>query len=145
MRARRIAIATGLGVAIALLPGPPSAVPARADAQSDASVAELMTRDLAGVPGKEVVVETVEYGPGGSSPAHRHDANVFVYVLSGEYTTQVAGSPPVTLHAGQVFYESPSDVHQRSENASKTAPVKFLVVMVKDKGRTQTRSAAPAQ
>jgi quercetin dioxygenase-like cupin family protein len=140
-----MAIATALGLSIALLCSLPGAVAARADAKSDASVAELMTRDLAGVPGKEVVVETVEYAPGGSSPAHRHDANVFVYVLSGEYTTQVAGSAPVTLHAGQVFYESPSDVHQRSENASQTAPVKFLVVMVKDKGRRQTRAAESRQ
>jgi quercetin dioxygenase-like cupin family protein len=141
MRARQIAIPAALSVSIALLAGLPGAVPALAVPKSDATVAELMTRDLAGVPGKEVVVETVEYGPGGSSPAHRHDANVFLYVLSGEYTTQVAGSAPVTLRAGQVFYESPTDVHQRSENASKTAPVKFLVVMVKDKGRPQTRGA----
>jgi len=141
MRARQIAIPAALSVSIALLAGLPGAVPALAGPKSDATVAELMTRDLAGVPDKEVVVETVEYGPGGSSPAHRHDANVFVYVLSGEYTTQVAGSAPVTLRAGQVFYEGPNDVHQRSENASKTAPVKFLVVMVKDKGRAQTRGA----
>jgi quercetin dioxygenase-like cupin family protein len=144
MSARQVAIPTALAVAIALLTSLPSAAPARTDAKSSAEVAELMTRDLAGVPGKEVVVETVEYGPGSSSPAHRHDANVFVYVLSGDYTTQVAGSAPVTLHAGQVFYESPSDVHQRSENASQTAPVKFLVVMVKDKGRAQTRAAEPS-
>ena len=26
---------------------------------------------------------TVEYPPGGSSPSHRHNANVFVYVLEG--------------------------------------------------------------
>jgi quercetin dioxygenase-like cupin family protein len=140
MSALRIAMPAAVTVSIALLGLLPSAVPARADAKSDASVAALLTRDLVGVPGKEVVVETVEYGPGGSSPAHRHDANVFVYVVSGDYTTQIAGSPPVTLHAGQVFYESPSDVHQRSENASRTAPVKLLVVMVKDKGQTQTRA-----
>jgi quercetin dioxygenase-like cupin family protein len=139
MSAIRIAMPAAAAMSVALLSSVPSAVPARADAKPDASVAELLTRDLAGVPGKEVVMETVEYGPGGSSPAHRHDANVFVYVVSGEYTTQIAGSAPVTLHAGQVFYESPSDVHQRSENASRTAPVKLLVVMVKDKDRAQTR------
>jgi quercetin dioxygenase-like cupin family protein len=46
----------------------------------------LMTRDLAGIPGKEALVLTVEMGPGESSRPHRHDANVFVYVLQGTIT-----------------------------------------------------------
>src|SRR6516225_7297761 len=50
---------------------------------SDAVVAPLMVRDLIGMPGKEVNLETVEYPPGGKSPPHRHHAQVFVYVLEG--------------------------------------------------------------
>ena len=100
---------------------------------SDAVVAPLMARDLIGMPGKEVNLETVEYPPGGKSAPHRHHAQVFVYVLEGSLRMQVQGAPLVTLGPGATFYESPDDVHVVSENASQTKPAKFLVVMVKDK------------
>lgn len=104
--------------------------------------APLMTRDLAGIPGKEAVVLTVEMAPGEASKPHRHDANVFVYVLEGTLTMQVHGAAPVTLHPGDTFYESPTDVHTVSQNASKTEPAKFLVFIVKDKGAPITRPVA---
>ena len=106
------------------------------EAASDAVVAPLMARDLIGIPGKEVTLETVEYAPGARSPPHRHHAQVFVYVLEGTLRMQVQGSPAVTLGPGSTFYESPEDVHTVSENASQTQPAKFLVVMIKDKAST---------
>src|ERR1700736_2167271 len=112
--------------------------------ESRKTTTPLMTRDLAGIPGKEAVVLTVEYGPGESSRPHRHDASVFVYVLEGAITMQVKGGQPVTLHPGQTYYESPSDIHTVSANASKTAPAKMLVFIVKDKGTPVTR-AVPAE
>lgn len=110
--------------------------------ESPKAIPPLMTHDLVGIPGKEVIVFTVEYGPGDSSRPHRHDANVFVYVLEGTITMQVKGSPAVTLHPGQTFYEGPSDIHAVSQNASKTAPAKILVFMAKDKGAPVTRPVA---
>jgi quercetin dioxygenase-like cupin family protein len=110
--------------------------------ESTKAAPPLMTRDLAGIPGKEAIVLTVEYGPGESSRPHRHDANVFVYVLEGTITMQVKGGPAVTLHPGQTYYESPSDIHTVSQNASKTAPAKILVFIVKDKGSPITRAVA---
>ena len=110
---------------------------------ADAAVEQLMQKDLVGVPGKEVLMVTVEYVPGGASLPHRHDAQVFVYVLQGELTMQVAGSPAVTLEPGQTFYETPADVHLVSANASKTAPAKILVFMVKDKSAPASRDVAP--
>src|SRR6516225_4551815 len=109
-----------------------SAAPLAATA-SDAVVAPLMVRDLIGMPGKEVNLETVEYPPGGKSAPHRHHAQVFVYVLEGSLRMQVQGSPAATLGPGGTFYESPDDIHVVSENASQSKPAKFLVVMVKDK------------
>ena len=106
-------------------------------AASDAVVAPLLARDLIGMPGKEVTMETVEYAPGAKSPPHRHHAQVFVYVLEGSVRMQVQGSPAVTLGPGGTFYESPDDLHVVSENASASQPAKFLVVMVKDKAPAQ--------
>ena len=107
------------------------ALPAAAD---DAKVTPLMARDLTDIGGKEGVVLTVEYAPGGSSTRHRHNAHTFVYVLEGSVVMQVAGSDPVTLGPGQTFYESPDSVHVVSKNASDSRPAKFLVFFVKDKG-----------
>jgi Cupin len=42
-----------------------------------------LTKHLAGIPGKEGSMVTVEYAPGASSAIHRHNANTFVYVLEG--------------------------------------------------------------
>jgi quercetin dioxygenase-like cupin family protein len=77
---------------------------------------------------------TVEYAPGESSSRHRHNAHTFVYVLDGSIVMQVEGAEAVTLGPGQTFYESPSDIHVVSKNASDSQPAKFLVLFVKDKG-----------
>ena len=106
-----------------------------------ARVEQLMEKDLVDMPGKELMMLTVEYLPAGASLPHRHDAQVFVYVLEGELNMQIAGGPAVRLRRGQTFYESPADVHVVSANASKTAPATILVFIVKDKGAPVSRDA----
>jgi len=96
----------------------------------------LMTRDLIGAAGKEVVMSTVVLPPGANPPPHRHDAQVFVYVLEGTVIMQVKGGPRETLGPGGTFYESPSDIHILSANASKTKPAKFLAILIKDKDKS---------
>ena len=100
----------------------------------DDPVRSLLSKDLAGVPGKEVSMITVEYSPGESSPAHTHHAQALLYVLEGSIVMQVKGKAPVTLAQGQTWYEGPDDVHLVSRNASDSARAKYLVFMVKDKG-----------
>lgn len=108
------------------------------EASEPAKAPVLMNRDLIAGPDKEVVMLTVTSPPGGKSPAHRHDAQVFVYMLEGEMDMQAQGKPLVTLHPGDTFYEAPEDVHTVSANHSKTQPAKFLVVMIKDKNKPIT-------
>lgn len=100
----------------------------------ESKVTTLMSKDLAEFPGKEGLMITVEYPPGGSDPVHRHNAHAFVYVLEGSIVMQVKGGKEVTLTPGQTFYEGPKDVHVVGRNASSTKPAKFLVFLVKDKG-----------
>jgi len=106
-----------------------------ATAQSGDGIKELMARTLSGARGKEIRLITVAYPPGGASPPHRHQAQVFVFVLEGSVTMQLEGSPPVTLHSGEAFYEGPNDIHVVSANASQTMPARMLVFIVKDKGK----------
>jgi len=110
--------------------GPAAAQPAASSAQ----VTPLLTQPLMGVPGKEGVMLTVEYPPGAESPPHRHNASTFVYVLEGAVEMQVEGGERVTLEAGQTFYESPTDIHSVSRNASDTEPARILVFLVKEEG-----------
>src|SRR3954463_15156529 len=111
---------------------------AQPPATPGANVTPLMTKPLVGIDGKEGLMVVVEYPPGVASAAHRHNANTFVYVLEGSVVMQVAGGPELTLMAGQTFYESPSDIHSVSRNASNLKPAKILVVMVKDVGAPAT-------
>jgi quercetin dioxygenase-like cupin family protein len=108
---------------------------------SQAAVKELMTRDVVGASGKEIRMLTVEYIPGGASLAHRHNAQVFVYVLEGAVKMQVAGGPLLTLGPGETFYEGPDDIHTVSANASATKPARILVFMIKNAGAPVTMPA----
>jgi len=108
----------------------------------DATVHPLFSKDLAGVPGKELSVITVEYPPGNLDPVHTHHAQALVYVLEGSIVMQVKGGTQVTLNPGQTFYEGPDDIHVVGRNASSTKPAKFLVFLLKNKGAP---AVVPAQ
>jgi quercetin dioxygenase-like cupin family protein len=84
------------------------------------------------------VIETVDLAPGEVDPPHRHNADVFAYVLEGSIVTQLEGHKPQTVHAGEAFYESPADVHTASRNASATQPARLLVFFVKKVGAPTT-------
>jgi quercetin dioxygenase-like cupin family protein len=100
----------------------------------DVAVRSLFSTDLTQAAGKELSMISVEYPPGGSDPVHTHNAQALVYVLEGEIVMQVEGQPAAALRPGEVFYEGPDDVHIVGRNASQTAPARFLVFLVKDKG-----------
>jgi quercetin dioxygenase-like cupin family protein len=103
-------------------------------APKEAVVAEVMSKDLPDLPGKEGLMITVTYPPGSTDPIHRHNAHAFIYVLEGSIVMQVRGGKEVTLTPGQSFYEGPTDVHVVGRNASQTKPAKFVAFFIKDKG-----------
>src|SRR6516165_7968793 len=97
-------------------------------------VKEIMSKPFADIPGKEGLVLAVTYPPGAADEIHRHDAHAFVYVLEGSVVMQLRGGGPVTLKAGETFYEGPNDVHIVGRNASDSKPAKFVVFLVKNQG-----------
>ena len=97
-------------------------------------VVPVLLKELADMPGKEMLMITVDYPPGAVESIHRHDAHAFVYVLEGSIVMQVRGGKEVTLTPGQTFYEGPNDVHTVGRNASSTKPARFVVVLLKEKG-----------
>lgn len=88
------------------------------------------------IPGKSLSAITVDYAPGGTSPAHVHSksAFVFAYVVSGAIESQVNGGEKRVYQAGESWYETPGSTHNVSRNASATEPAKLLAVFVADTG-----------
>jgi quercetin dioxygenase-like cupin family protein len=115
------------------------AVPALAQTST---VNPVFQADVDDVSNQEIVVLEVTYPPGVKSASHRHNAHTVVYVLEGAVIMQVAGGEKKTLSAGQVFYETPADIHSVSMNASDTEPARILVYFLKEKGAPTTEPAA---
>jgi quercetin dioxygenase-like cupin family protein len=90
----------------------------------------LLTKQLPEGPGTKIQVSTINYAPGAVDAIHRHDAHAVVYVLDGEVEMQVRGRTLRRFGPGQVFDESPGDVHTVSRNASKTKPAKFVAFFI---------------
>lgn len=88
-----------------------------------------------------VTVVEVNYAPGASSNAHRHPGITMVYVLEGEISSQVGDGPEKTYSVGQMFLETPNELHGVSRNASKTKPAKFLALLLAEKGKPLTTPA----
>jgi quercetin dioxygenase-like cupin family protein len=103
-------------------------------AAQEPKVTHLLSKTLTNLAGKEGLMITVEYPPGGSDPIHRHNAHGFIYVLEGSIVMQVRGGKETILRPGQTFYEGPDDIHVIGRNASQTRPAKFVVFFVKDQG-----------
>jgi quercetin dioxygenase-like cupin family protein len=83
----------------------------------------------------------VSYGPGESSAAHRHPGITLAYVLEGEIRSKVGEEPERTYTAGQMFLETPGQLHSVSRNASATRPAKLLAVLLAEKGKPLTTPA----
>ena len=114
--------------------GAAAKAPAAAPAPG-AAVRPLLMQRLPALNGATLDARLVEvtYAPGGMSTAHRHPCPVVGYVLEGALRMQLAGQPERIVRAGESFYESPSDIHAVSANASATAPARFLAYFTCDK------------
>jgi len=80
----------------------------------------------------------VSYAPGESSAAHRHPGITIAYVLEGEVRSKVGDDPERTYTVGQMFVETPNQLHGVSGNASKTKPAKLLAILLAEKGKQLT-------
>ncbi|MXI49504.1 cupin domain-containing protein [Pseudomonas moraviensis] len=90
----------------------------------------LQDQLLKNVPGKKAMMIEVDYQPGQSSIAHKHEGTAMAYVLDGEVISQVKGEKAITYKKGQFWYEPAGSEHLVSKNASSTKPAKLLVFMV---------------
>ena len=116
------------------------ALEAQAQAQTANAVKRtvLMRQDTS-VPGREAVMVLVELPPGSAEGKHTHPADLFVYVLEGTPTMEIAGQPPRTMKAGDVFTVASGLVHEGTNTGA--APAKVSAVFFAEKGKPLTTPA----
>jgi len=92
----------------------------------------IFSSPLADVPGKHLVVVSLEWDPksGRHSTPHRHPGSVYVYVTKGAAKLGIDGQPVRVVHAGESFFEPIGAVHTVAESASQTEPAEAIAVML---------------
>jgi len=82
----------------------------------------------------DVTVMTVT--PGGiDTVSHRHDCELFGYVLEGSVEVALVTKTPKTYKAGEMFYEKRNILHTLTKNASTTTPARVLLMFLIKNGR----------
>jgi quercetin dioxygenase-like cupin family protein len=83
----------------------------------------------------------VDYAPGGKSNPHRHPGLTIAYVLEGEIASKVGDDPETTYKTGEMWIETPNQLHAVSRNASDSKPAKLLAILLAEKGKQLTTPA----
>jgi quercetin dioxygenase-like cupin family protein len=68
------------------------------------------------------------------SVAHRHDADLFGYVIKGKIVVALEGEGTKTYMAGQMFHETKKILHTRLENLNSNAAAEVLLIFIIKKG-----------
>jgi quercetin dioxygenase-like cupin family protein len=98
----------------------------------------IFARELADVPGKNLVVVALEFPPKPSEPSkspqryigHRHPGSVYVHVIKGAVRLGIDGQPVQVVHAGESFFEAVGALHTVAESASTTEPASAIAVLI---------------
>jgi quercetin dioxygenase-like cupin family protein len=127
-------------LALIVMLGAGALVPAISQQQTPATkVTTLLKEAMAELPGREIIMVTLDIPPGGGSPPHRHPGHhIFGYVLEGTYKLKLDQGTETILTKGQTFYEAPGQLHAISVNASLTEPAKVLAFIVGESGKPVT-------
>lgn len=85
-----------------------------------AKFSELQRR---AIPGTELegVTTVAEIPPGATSKRHSHPGEDFGYLIEGTIVLMVDGEPPVTVHAGEVFFTERGRIHNARNIGTTTA------------------------
>jgi quercetin dioxygenase-like cupin family protein len=74
--------------------------------------------------------------PGGvDTVSHRHDCELFGYVLEGAVQIALITKEPNTFSAGQMFYEKRNVLHTLTRNVSKDKAARIMLIFIIKNGR----------
>ena len=114
-------LAAGLGVAAG---GQPTTRPG--------GFSELHRVEVGGVNDLEVVMGLIRRTAGSVGAKHYHPGGEFGFILEGSVTVETESESPVTLKAGDSFYQPPGEWHVVSTN---TEGAQTLIFRVLEKGQ----------
>lgn len=99
------------------------------------TLSPLLEEALPNVEGKTFTSAVVDFPPAARAVPHRHgDAFVYAYVLDGTVRSKLAGEPTHTYRQGEDWVEQPGAHHLLTENVSRTAPARLLVIFISTTG-----------
>jgi quercetin dioxygenase-like cupin family protein len=90
----------------------------------------LCSSPVEGLPGWETRLYLIEYPPGADASGHHHPVVGLGYMLSGTIMSAFGAEQPSAIRQGESFVDAAHQIHSVSRNASKTEPVRFVVVTV---------------
>ncbi|KAF2110454.1 hypothetical protein BDV96DRAFT_604028 [Lophiotrema nucula] len=92
----------------------------------------LKTYNPSNLPGKTIIVGSVDVPPNGATPSHKHGgATIVAMPIEGTCLNQMNNNEPIVSSVGDFWYEAPGCHHQRSENVG-DVNAKFMVVLIVD-------------
>ena len=84
--------------------------------------------------------------PGGvDTVAHRHDCELFGYVLEGDVEIGLEKKEPNKFATGQMFYEKRNILHSLARNPSKEKHARVLLIFLIKEGRIRYTAEYPAK
>jgi len=75
--------------------------------------------------------------------SHRHDCELFGYVLEGKVQVGLMKQEATTFASGQMFYEERNILHTLTTNLDKKKAAKILLIFIIKNGRTGYTAAYP--
>ncbi|KAF2442352.1 hypothetical protein P171DRAFT_523181 [Karstenula rhodostoma CBS 690.94] len=91
----------------------------------------LQTFHPSNLPGKTMIVGTVEMAPGSAPPSPPRRRSHRCRTYRGHFFEPDDGNEPITSSVGEFWYEAPGCHHQRSENDG-DKKANFFVTMIVD-------------
>jgi quercetin dioxygenase-like cupin family protein len=112
-------------------------------AASGAAKPPIFTHDLPDLDLRNWTATAVEvnYAPGEASAPHRHPGITIAYVLEGEILSKIGDGAAKVYKVGEMFLETPNQLHATSANASQTKPARLLAILLAEKGKPLTSAA----
>ena len=116
------------------------------DTKPALSFASVLSQQLTDAELKEYKMESLVMSiiPGGEDTvSHRHDCEIFGYVLEGSVFIGLEHKEPKMFKAGEMFFEKRNILHSITRNASKEQPAKVLLFFIIKNGRPGYTRAYP--
>jgi quercetin dioxygenase-like cupin family protein len=98
---------------------------------------QYITTPLEGDATREVRLQSITLPPGSGNTFHRHPGDQWVTIQEGEIQFTIKGQPPRVMKTGEAIHVPRGVVHRNQNVSDKPARTVELVIVDKDKPRTE--------